>query len=450
MISRVHLAIVGVGLSGARTFVELVDMLGARAHELPRPLRVALIDPVDVRGRGVPYGDRSDRRALLIETLAQTRCPEFSRWVGENRGLLADMEHSHDADDRAWFRRNEAAVRAGDLGDTYLPRHVFGTFSERSLEEAVQRGSAAGLVTVIAHRAEAIELEPLPIGDYRLRCSDGTSIECGTALISVGSIPRGDEFQRTLAPALRHRYITDQAYCGSFRLRQGLDLYQAHEPAGAVRLAIIGAAASAIESLYCALNHPPLSQRIERVTTISRSGMLPGGITGSRSVAPSDYAIQRTSADVYVQTARAWLQRGHLDIVAARVESLEVAAGALCIETSSTLDGGRSRKEFDLIINCSGAGDVHTTPSRLLNFLGRRLEVCRQGRGFPANMDHSLMRWPRVFLGGPLLNGGNAATDVESISAVFRVARELGQTLAASLLDPCGSTAPSLPAAQGR
>ena len=47
--------------------------------------------------------------------------------------------------------------------------------------------------------------------------------------------------------------------------------------------------------------------------------------------------------------------------------------------------------------------------------------------------DHSLLDWPRMHLAGPLLNGGSAASDVESISAVFRVGRELGAALAMQL-----------------
>ncbi|HEV7608493.1 MAG TPA: FAD/NAD(P)-binding protein [Steroidobacteraceae bacterium] len=443
------LAVVGAGLSGARAVIELVHVLDAHRHPLSRPLRVALIDPAPDHGRGVPYGNRSDRRALLIETLAQTRCPEFSRWIGEHRVLLAEMQHSQDTDDRAWHRRNAAAVAAGDLADLYLPRHVFGAFSESSLEDALALGRRNGLLTVTSHCAEVVEIEPSAGGSYGLRCSDGTSMECGAVLIAVGSIPRGDGFLPTLGQPLAHRYITDQAYCGSFQLRDAFDLYQSRESAGPVRLAIIGAAASAIESLYCVVNHPPLSQRIESITTISRSGMLPGGITGNRSVIASDYAIRRTSADVYVQTARELLARGHLDIVPARVGSIEAVPGALRLELIDTLDGQRTQTEFDLIINCSGAGDVQTSRSRLLNFLGQRLEVRRQGRGFRTNGDHSLAQWPRVFLAGPLLNGGDAGSDVESISAVFKVGRELGQALAASLTGSGAGMATAPRSAQG-
>jgi hypothetical protein len=75
---------------------------------------------------------------------------------------------------------------------------------------------------------------------------------------------------------------------------------------------------------------------------------------------------------------------------------------------------------------------VQSTPSRLLRNLARTIAVRREGRGFAVNADHSLVEWPQVYVAGPLLNGDTPGSDVESISAVFRVGRELGATLAAS------------------
>ncbi len=440
MSGRVDLAVVGVGLSGARAIKELIDLLAASQRCFPRPLRVALIDPAGEPGRGVPYGTRSDRRALLIETLEETRCPEFARWIDANRQLLAGMERSSDADDRAWYRRNAAALARGELAQLYLPRHVFGTFSALELEAALERGRARGLLSATTRRAEVIDIEPLSSG-YRLRCADGGLLDCGHVLLAVGSIPRGDQFLRALDAGLQHRYISDHTYCGSFRLRDALDEFQRRAPAGPVRLVIIGAAASAIESLYCAMNHPPLSQRIESVITISRSGMLPNGLTGNRGAAPSDYARLRTSADVYVAAARELLEQGRLDIMPALIDSITGEADALRLDVSDTLDARRRQVIADLVINCSGAGDVHTTTSRLLNALGRKLALRRQGRGFLSHVDKSLVQWPRVFLAGPLLNEGDAAKDVESISAAFRAGRELGRALAAALMDDIGTRA---------
>jgi hypothetical protein len=162
---------------------------------------------------------------------------------------------------------------------------------------------------------------------------------------------------------------------------------------GEVRLAIIGAAASAIESLYCAMHHGAFSRRIVNVTTLSGSGMLPGGLRGAGDAPVSEYALLRTSAADYLDTARALLEDGRLAILSGRMSSIRAHDGALRIEADRPPDGARLVIDADLVINCSGAGRVQSTPSRLLRNLARKLALRREGRGFAMREDHSLLDW---------------------------------------------------------
>jgi uncharacterized NAD(P)/FAD-binding protein YdhS len=181
------------------------------------------------------------------------------------------------------------------------------------------------------------------------------------------------------------------------------------------------------------MHHEPLSSRIVSVTTLSGSGMLPGGLSGAGDAPVSEYARLRTSAAEYLLTARTLRDAGRLAILAARLETVRVHAGALRLEAGRSIDGAGVVVDADLVINCSGAGRLPSTPSRLLRNLARKLALRREGRGFATREDHSSCDWPGMHVAGPLLNGGSAASDVESISAVFRVGRELGAALAAQL-----------------
>jgi uncharacterized NAD(P)/FAD-binding protein YdhS len=419
-----------MGLSGTRTLVELIARLG-QGPGRARPIEVAVFDRAGEFARGIPYGRRSDRRSMLIETLRETRCPEFSRWIAEHPAVLDALADSDDPDDRAWYARNAAALAAHAHDGLFLPRHVFGEFSARMLAAALEFGEQRGLVRVRRHVDEVLDLAPAG-EEYELLTSGGTRCTSRRVLLAVGSVPRHDGLQATLG----YRYVCDSDFCGSFALRDALDRFARESPVGEVRLAIIGAAASGLESLYCAMHHPPLSARIASVTTFSGSGVLAGGLRGSDDAPVSDYARLRTSAADYVRTAQRLLDAGRLHIVAARVQTVRAGQHGLCIEARRSLDGAPMTAGADLVINCSGAGRVHSTPSALLRNLAHKLTLRNDGRSFALRADHSLCDWPGVLVAGPLLNGGSAASDVESISAVFRVGRELGTRLAGMLATP--------------
>jgi uncharacterized NAD(P)/FAD-binding protein YdhS len=427
---RADLAIVGMGLSGSRALVELVARLG-QGPRPERPLDILLFDRAGEFGRGIPYGARSDRRAMLIENLRETRCAEFLDWVRSNPAELAGLRAGPD-DDRDWHARNERAIEARDFESLYLPRHVFGTFSARMLDAAIDAGTSRGLVRVKRRIDEVVDITRDP-GGFELETAAGTPVHASRVLLAVGSIPRHDAHHATLDGRWRHRYLADTDFCGSFALRNAFDRFQRETPQGEIRLAIVGAAASAIESLYCAMNHGAFSDRIVSVTTLSGSGMLPGGLRGAGDAPVSDYARLRTSAADYVHVARQLQERGRLGILAARLGSIRAHEQALRIEAERAHDGTRVVVDAELVINCSGAGRVQSTPSRLLRNLARKLTLRREGRGFAVREDHSLVDWPQFHVAGPLLNGGTAGSDVESISAVFRVGRELGTTLAQAL-----------------
>jgi uncharacterized NAD(P)/FAD-binding protein YdhS len=431
---RADLAIVGMGLSGTRALIELVARLADRPPRA-RPLEVAIFDRAGEFGRGIPYGSRSDRRAMLIEDLQNTRCPEFARWVHENPAVLDGLAASDDADDRAWYVRHAAAVATRAFDGLHLPRHVFGEFSAGGLAGALALAQARSLLRVTWHVDEVLDVSPVEDG-YELETAGGVRMFGRQVLLAVGSIPRADAYRAVLPASVEHRYLCDAEFCGSFALRAAFDRYVRQSPSGGVRLAIIGAAASGLESLYCAMHHELLSARIDSVTTLSCSGMLPGGLRGTDAGPISDYARLRTSAADYVRTARDLLDAGRLHILAARVQSLRADSGELFIDAVRPVDGAPLTVSADLVINSSGAGRVHSTTSRLLRNLGRKLTSRREGRGFAVRDDHSLVEWPGVLLAGPLLNGGTADGDVESISAVFRVGRELGATLARAFEEP--------------
>jgi uncharacterized NAD(P)/FAD-binding protein YdhS len=434
VVESCDLAVVGVGLSGARVLIELANGLGPGAGSAPHPLRIVAFDKAGEFARGVAYGARSDRRALLIETLGQTRCPEFASWLQAQPQALQRLCDSQELDDRVWWVRNKAAIAARCYEHLYLPRHLFGEFSACAFAQAIDRAIRRDVMRLRLCTEEVTELHRLPSGSYRVVTPTG-EVESRMVLLAVGSIPRQDQFWPRPESSFAHKYLKDDAFCGSFRLRHAFDRFVRREPDGPIRLAIIGGAASAIESLYCAMDHRLLSERIVSAVTVSLSGTLPGGIRSADApqCPVSDYVSHRTSADVYLRTALELMQRNRLRILAAQVKSVRPHENALRLDILQQSNSIAATLDADLVINCSGAGDVRTTSSPLLRHLGAQLTAVATGRGFKLADDCSSQDWPGMYVAGPLLNGHELSSHVESISAVFKVAASIATSIMRAL-----------------
>jgi hypothetical protein len=82
-----------------------------------------------------------------------------------------------------------------------------------------------------------------------------------------------------------------------------------------------------------------------------------------------------------------------------------------------------------LLLNCSGGGELTTTPSRLLRNLARQLPTRENSRGFQMSNDYEIASWPNAWVIGPLLNHSALNSHVESIGAVFEAGEKVGERL---------------------
>ncbi len=429
------LAIIGAGLSGARVLIELIDRLLRNPARADAAIKIALFDRIGEFGRGIPYGSYSERSSMLIETLEATRCPQFSRWLARHPEVLENLADARNACDRDWFARNRQTISSREFSELYLPRHIFGLFSEQALAQRIDAAQRARCIHVTRYACEIDDLHAADDGHYKLFTAR-ESFDARHVVLSVGSIPRHDPFVADLPPSLEHKYVYDKTFCGSFLLQQALDRYAEREAVGAIRLAIVGAAASAIECLYGAVSHPKIAPRLSSITTVSRSGVLPDGLRDPKAAPAkvSAYALNRTSAKDYVEAARTLLASGQLQIIPALVRSLTSSRRELQLSITRSPEARQETICADLVLNCSGAGDLKSTPSRLLRSLAARLETRENDRGFRLREEYTIASWPKVFVAGPLLNQGTLNSHVESISACFRVGEEIGSRLFESMI----------------
>jgi uncharacterized NAD(P)/FAD-binding protein YdhS len=437
-----ELAIVGAGLSGSLLTTQLLASL--RTAGAARALRIFNCDRDGAFGRGVPYGLRHAQPGfLLIEPVAQSTPAEFHRWLATHAArLAAEAQRSHDPALRAWIVANEAAMAAAHFAELFVPRRWFGEFTREQHALALAGARALGSAEVSLVHGECTDLQCAPRG-FDLALADGSHVSAEVAVLAIGNIPRAHRFAVEFSDGYLHD-IWSHGYDGlrslvearGVALDRGLDLV------------LIGSGATAGEVVYFLAHHPALLQRIRSIRVVSRSGYLAGGGAppSASSVPVRADALARPAAREYVAASRELALAGLL-----AAQPLEIRGGPRRLEDGRLaidgLAGGVVHAvEADVIVNCSGSGDIDSSASTLLS------NMLRAGSPFrPNHLNAGFARRAGsfeaagadgCFILGPLLNEEAIETHVESIHGVYRAVARLVPALHARLL-PLLTAAPS-------
>jgi uncharacterized NAD(P)/FAD-binding protein YdhS len=427
--SPCELVVIGAGLSGSLLTTRLIDALVADGAGAGTPPHIVMLDRDGAFGGGVPYGDRHTApHFLLLESVASSTPPEFQQWF-QARGerILDELAASPDGVLRAWVTENRARVAAGRLDEVHIPRRVFGRFAREQLEQAVMRAHQTRAARITLLKGEARGLAAgLRDAEFSVAVEQGATLRSRYVVLAPGCIPRARAPQIT-------GYLHDLRDCGFDAVRVML-AQRAGELGRTLDVIVIGAAATASELLYF-LAHATERDRLRDLRVISSSGHLPGGALSAPDAVPVARA-SRPAAPEYVAAARDLASCSLL-----RIELGEVGAtprladdGRLQVEVHAA--GAITTRSADVVINCTGSGNVTRSSSPLLSGLAAHgpLRVNALDAGFevsgPAN---EAVGAPGVFVIGPLLNREALETHVESIMGVYRAVPPLAAELHARL-----------------
>ncbi|QKG21564.1 FAD/NAD(P)-binding protein [Actinomadura verrucosospora] len=178
--AEVDVAIVG----GGPRAVSVVERLGARAMAGAPPLRVAIIDAVEV-GAGATW--RTDQSPLLLNN---TYSGHTTIYPDESTALSGPLRTGHDL--VAWATASDApsgrpAWAAEEIAEilpwSYPSRRLQGVYYREQLD----RCAASGRLTVSEYRGTAVDL--VAEQDRRVvRLADGRSIAARTVVLAQGMV----------------------------------------------------------------------------------------------------------------------------------------------------------------------------------------------------------------------------------------------------------------------
>lgn len=297
------LVLVGGGMSSASVLMRLSADRG-----LPPGSSVVLVDPAGETGGGAAY-HRSVHPALLLnDPVARVDRTGlgFGRWLASRAPrLLVELGRIDDPRVVDWLRSFGDALAAGDVASLYAPRHLFGTFVRERFAQASRELAANGVsVSVIAASVTGLR----PEGSHWLVSLDDRLAELAARAVVLG-------VGGPVAPA-------SSPLPSYFRGVPGLDLAAVEAgivTAGGGDILLLGAAASAVEMVYCIEAAPRLRRLVGRVVAISPSGRLPDGLPSEAPVAYLPARLREGHA-----TAHELLRALEADVVAGRELGLTV------------------------------------------------------------------------------------------------------------------------------
>lgn len=327
------LIIVGSGVAAAYTLLRLIDEL--RSTKMPaRPVSVAVVEKVPPFWTGIPYGPRSSPNALIItsfeEFVPAADRPAFEHWLSTHRPAWTDeMLASGGEVAELWQRRNEASVSESDFASLYIPRRLFGAFMADTMAADVAAAEGEGLLAVTLITGEAVDVEAGQGGGYTFTVADGAGhrmpYRCAVALLAIGS-PPGRSLRPSIAAGTPDETLIDDVYAPSFveNLAMLSDTL-ASRPTGERSLLVVGANASALETVYM-LAHDARFKDLERIVVLSPSGAFPHRISGAPEIEIDLPSMQALLAADHV-TPLALMEAAELDVARAVLAGVPVGDG---------------------------------------------------------------------------------------------------------------------------
>jgi uncharacterized NAD(P)/FAD-binding protein YdhS len=196
------IAIVGAGVSSAYSLVHYLSRLEQQAAieadsaQTHRPIRIVVTEKSGDFWTGMPYGNRSDRYALLISPLHEFIPQQFERanfvnWLTTNRDRVFNpQEYNQGELSRKWLQDNQEAMSAGLWDDLFIPRHTFGIYIQERLTQLLATATVNGLIEFKLITAEVLDVQTIQ-GTYLLDLAgtDNTSFLAKQLVLAIGSPP---------------------------------------------------------------------------------------------------------------------------------------------------------------------------------------------------------------------------------------------------------------------
>jgi uncharacterized NAD(P)/FAD-binding protein YdhS len=297
------LAIIGAGISSAYTLINYIAGLEEQASidasslQGNFPVKIVVVEKSGEFWKGLPYGSRSGRNALLIAPLHEfipqpVERQDFIDWLTANRDRVFNPADDHWQGElaRKWLQASDAEMSQGLWDDLFIPRHTFGLYLEERLEQLLKTATAKGLIEFNGITADVLDVQYLhDIYQIDLAGEDNHSFWAKKLVLAIGS-PPNVAFPQAQSQASEICYI-DNMYEPSLdqnidRIHQSLAKLDVQSQR---QVLVVGSNAGTLDALY-SINNSAVSNLIDKFIVLSPNAAFPHRI--NREVPEINYTPQ--------------------------------------------------------------------------------------------------------------------------------------------------------------
>jgi len=274
------LVIIGSGIACTSTLIEVFNRLVEKPAD--HKFSITVIEKNREFWLGVPYGSRSSINALTITSIYDFFTNKHERnlfldWFNQNKTELLDgYQQNGGTTAEQWLQRNAEAIKAEDWKNVYLPRYICGKYQQEKLNAMLQIVEERGLAELTLINAEVTDIHPKENGytiSYELTDKTNLSLSAAKVVIATGSAP----VRNIDLPVDNNTVVINDLYDpGAEENIQKLTTALSYTKNDDERnMLVIGSNASSIELLYLLAGLPEVTELINKLVVISKSGLLP-------------------------------------------------------------------------------------------------------------------------------------------------------------------------------
>ncbi|KAA2215594.1 FAD/NAD(P)-binding protein [Maribacter flavus] len=321
------IAFIGAGIATSYTLIPLLDNL---SYQKEASLELYVVDKSNDFFKGMPYGERSGKSVLLIQDLknfiSEPQRTHFKNWLNENIDGLAQefVEHGgHYASD--WVRKNNATYTKGDWDDLYIPRFFFGRYIEQEVLQRIEKLRSKNCLSVHYIKKEIVKITRQG-ENFRLFFDDGTHLDVDKTVLSIGSLPYKQLYEKPILNKENALYIKEPYGVGmEENMAQIVNFVKNRNKKNLpTKIAVLGANASGLEMIYKICDKLPLEEYQTSFKTLSSHGVMPDGTVDQEKAKSFEPKHLIALSHKKTLTAKEISEAAHKDIDAA--ESLEIGA----------------------------------------------------------------------------------------------------------------------------
>lgn len=282
MMKKVDIAIAGSGIACTATLIQLFTRLIDKSPALPK-VSIAVFEKSNEFWYGIPYGSRSSVNALTITSVYdfftdEKERDQFFAWFKQNKASLIGYYLANGGfTAQQWLKRNSDALNNEDYKNIYIPRFMFGRYTQNKFDALLKVAEEKGLIELTLIKAEVIDAaQKNDIYNVKYESAGGAVniLSATKMVIATGSAPVRDLVlpEETNGLTLINNLYEPRVDENIKKISAILKNSKTPEERN---ILLIGSNASSIEFLYLLSGMPEVLEQVNQLVVISRSGRFP-------------------------------------------------------------------------------------------------------------------------------------------------------------------------------